>query len=72
MSKPDNPLRRLRCIISERDRPLSQRALAARLHCSPAWLQAIENGRRPLSEQFLFAIWLWLGLRWDGEEWCSS
>jgi Helix-turn-helix domain len=65
----DNPLRRLRNIISQTDRAMRQADLAKRIHFSVATLRAIENGRRPLSERCLFSVWVWLGLRWDGEEW---
>jgi hypothetical protein len=65
----DNPIRRLRSIVSQTDRPMGQADLAKRIHYSLATLRAIENGRRPLSERCLFRVWVWLGLRWDGEEW---
>ena len=68
----DNPLRRLRSIISEGNGPVRQEDLARRIHFSLSSLRAIENGRRPLSEQCLWSVWLWLGLRWDGEEWYSD
>jgi hypothetical protein len=65
----DNPLRRLRNIVSQTGRAMRQEDLAKRIHFSLASVRAIENGRRPLSEQCLFSVWVWLGLRWDGEEW---
>ena len=70
--KLDNPLRRLRSIVSQSDRPIRQEDLAKTIHFSLASLRAIENGRRPLSERCLFSVWIWLGLHWDGEEWYQN
>jgi transcriptional regulator with XRE-family HTH domain len=64
----NNPLRKLRLILSEDGKtPLDQVQFANRIGLSVATVRAIEAGRRPLSEQCAMQIFVILGASWSNK-----
>ena len=48
----NNPLRQLRLILGDGEKPLGQEAFARRINMSIATIRAIESGGRTFSEKF--------------------
>jgi hypothetical protein len=61
----NNPLRQLRLILGDGEKPLGQEAFARRINMSVATIRAIEAGRRPFSEQCQKQILATLTAGWN-------
>ena len=68
----NNPLRQLRLILGDGEKPLGQEAFARRINMSVATIRAIEAGRRPFSEQCQKQILATLSASWNPRkrQWC--
>ena len=68
----NNPLRQLRLILGDGEKPLGQEAFARRINMSVATIRAIEAGRRPFSEQCQKQILAMLSAGWNPRkrQWC--
>jgi hypothetical protein len=68
----NNPLRQLRLILGDGEKPLGQEAFARRINMSVATIRAIEGGRRPFSKQCQKQILATLSAGWNPRkrQWC--